>query len=157
MHRQVYPERLASGEVLARLERDFPQVLVIEHPIRRVVQVYEVPKGSDWTAYRLWNAIVTETNAVASEGWPKTFWWNWRGAPRLVDELASPHVGGWLIAWLQEKDLWRLGGIRKFFRDFEEREAARKARTARQRVQYFEDIARDLPLGKRSWAMPKVT
>lgn len=115
----VCPSDAVIPSLVRDLEREFPTVLLVLHPISGKWQVYEGGRSSDWDADRVRAAIV---NQYAGDG---DRWWTSRGAPVIVDELPR-HPGDWVLYWLRERELWRHGGAGAYLRAFEERDRKRQ-------------------------------
>lgn len=112
---------------------EFPQALLVLHPVRQVWQLYEVDGSSDWDALRVRQAIL-------SGG----LWWLDRGAPRLDVEVLPAWPGEWLLAFLREADLWRVGGTRGFLREYDDRIERRGSDAAAARHREHRGLADDI-------------
>lgn len=160
---RIYPaDRLHPG-IAADLVAAFPDVLLIYHPFFRRWQLYATTRRSDWTARRLVNAIVTEhEHAQRPDEHPKAFWWRWRGAPELVEDLPR-EPGSWLLDWLREASSMTAA---EFLRAYEERQHRRREGRKREihdlhrgiaddSYRHVRDAMRGDPLaGRRKWVAP---
>ena len=125
------------------LERLFPQVLVIFNPARAAWQAYENPKGSDWNAERLVNAI-RAYHAVGEEDADRYWkWWRIPGSPRVFEDFLPMRPGDWFVQYLRQNDFWRTGGAKTFVRDKERRERERVEELSRDRHEYHRERAEE--------------
>lgn len=170
MRDRVVAERIAPLDrldrgVAATLVRQWPDMLLLLNPMRDVWQVYETTRRSDWTVHRLRQAIITEYEAAVLNDpihYPRTFWWHWRGAPVLVDDLPRP-PGEWMLDWIKQRDL----PAKAFLRALDVHREQRQQRARRERGHVFHqtaidahrhmrDMIRGDPLaGKRKWLITK--
>lgn len=125
--RQVWPPGAADG-LEKDLAREFPQVLLIRHPVTGRWQAYEA-RSPDWDAEGLYTAIARYYSGL--DGDLGKTWWFSKSAPVLFEEDLPRPPGDWVISYLRERDLWRIGGARAFFAAKEERE--RRWRESRRR------------------------
>lgn len=143
MNNQVWPASGVARSFAEDLERLFPQVLVIFNECRATWQAYEVPKGSDWDAERLVNAI--RAFHSAGEGSESDWtWWDGPLAPRVFEDALPMRPGDWFIQYLKQIDFWRTGGAKTFVRDKERREQERAEAGKRDRHRESRGKADDL-------------
>lgn len=168
-------DRLFADEFVRR----HPAVLLIQHPVRKIWQLYYSPFG--WTAERLVTAIRNERairDRIQSNGdvdpetarrWRHLFWWrDCFNAPRIFEDNLPLPPGPWMFAWLAEA---AGTNAREFLHQIEE-EAQHLADARRQKVSDMHEavasdarrVVRDVldgdPLaGHRHWAvsMPRTT
>lgn len=166
----VYPAERVDPGLCRKLAKDYPNTLLVFNPIYRRWQMFEKPKGSDWNARRLYDAIVQHHSKLDRERDPYAKvtpeWTGWLGAPRMRDVLPQP-PGWWIIRWLDQNDLWKFpGGTRAWLQAIEEEEAQQEKDIRRQESDLAHDIshsgfathARDIlsgdPLGgHRHWSI----
>lgn len=137
---QVVPVGEVGRDTVEGLAREFPQVLLVLHPVYGWWQLYELPKGSDWDAARLRSAIVMNH---ASRG-EEARWWDERGAPRIFEQCLMEWPGSWLINFLRERDLWRTDGANGFIKSHEAREKARKLEASKRKHDEHFSLSMDI-------------
>jgi hypothetical protein len=137
----VWPEGEVASSFVRDLERLFPEVLVVFNPYSQRWQAYEVPKGSDWDARRLVNAIAAHHENREEDAWE---WWRHPGAPRIFEVNLSSEPGDWFIQYLRRHDHWARGGAKKFLNEVEEREQQRKVAADRDRHDFHRGWADDV-------------
>jgi hypothetical protein len=160
----VYPEDQVDSGVRKWLEENHPQALFVFHPAFKRWLMFELPKGSSWTAQRLYEAMAEHHAHAVNNGHvgvPK--WARDRGAPVMRGELKAP-PGNWLLDLLRRNDLWK-HGHKEWLDDIEADEAA-KEQAAEERISdmnhevayestaplHLADALRGDPLaGKRKW------
>lgn len=122
----VYPERGVTPGLARALGRDFPQVLLIMHPVLMRWQLYEIDKGASWDALGLSEAIkyVYRTGDTAPFRQP--------GFPRVLDDSLPEWPGEWILSYLREHDRWHGDGARHFLSGLEEREERRREASRRE-------------------------
>lgn len=136
----VYPEERVDHSVRKWLEENYPQALIVFHPVFKRWLMFEAPKGTAWTAQRLSEAMA-EHHAHAQKtgvlGTPK--WSTDRGAPIMRGELKAP-PGSWMFQWLQQNDLWKLGH-RQWLEDIEAAEAKKESDARKREEDQTHEVA----------------
>lgn len=140
---QVWPQSAVSPSFTRDLGGSFPQVLVIYNPYSQRWQAYEAPKGSDWDARRLVNAIAAHHETVARDETDRWEWWRAPGAPRIFEVNLAREPGDWFIQYLRQNDHWARGGAKKFIAEVEDRERRKAEATQRERHDHNRGVADD--------------
>src|SRR4029077_12145640 len=125
MRVQVYPASAVSDGFHRDLRNNFPQALIIFHPVYESWQLYE-SRNQEWTAERLFNAILYYYAHEVKDN-QKADFWSWRGEPTVINDGLPYPPGDWLLEILGSQDLYRYpGGISQWYRDREALFFARK-------------------------------
>lgn len=128
---QVSPAGGVPRRVLRDLAREFPEVLLVLHPLFETWQAYEAHRESSWDADKLRQAIVSQYSQ--DEGDPQLKWWAERGAPQIFEGTMPMPPGEWTVEWLRQRELHRTGGAKQFLREVEERAQRVKQAAAKDR------------------------
>src|SRR5438105_8529000 len=136
MRDTVWPPDKVPTHVRVALNTSHKDALLILHPAWKTWQLYWAPESQGkWDARRLYNAIL-QHNAHNRD--PEYRWWQWRGAPQLMETLEDV-PGLWLIRYLDRID-WAKhpyeGGANQWLRDIEI-EDEKKAELKKQRREEF--------------------
>ena len=117
---QIYPDSSISDGFKKDLLNNFPEALLVFHPVQENWQLYEC-RNSAWDALRLFNAIVAYYSSKEPVQ-PEDSWWNWRGAPSLIHEGLPFPPGDWLLELIGQEDFHRYpGGPKEWYREMERR------------------------------------
>lgn len=136
----VYPPEGATADVRTWLEENYPQALIVFHPVFKRWLMFEAPKGTAWTAQRLYEAMVehhTHVEKTGVLGVPK--WAKDRGAPLMRGELKAP-PGSWMFQWLRQNDLWRIGK-KQWLEEIEAAERKQESDAQKRQDDMIHDVA----------------
>lgn len=168
--KNVWPLDRVDQHFAEDLQRLFPDVLLIWHPIEHAWQVYICLRPGLWDAEQLVNAIIRERevrrhlseNTDAVFDWPKVKWWDRPDAPEIFEHRLPMRPGSWLLQYLKYAEV----PTPEFLRRVEEDVARAEIKQANDRhdmhmwvasqtYRHMRDFARGDPLaGQRKWTAP---
>jgi hypothetical protein len=165
----LFPLDALDGDAARAIFTAHPRILILRHPVRGDWQVWEQrPYCSQWTAPRLVQLMIAEQGEKAAPDtfgaydWQKVFWWNWRGAPWLVDGHLPQYPGIWMMPWLADSSISAVDYLKSVEEENEKREDARRRERedmhyayASDHYQFWRDVAEQDPMaGHRHWSAP---